>query len=873
MRTWIVPWLLLFLFPGGVLAGTTGKITGSAVDRNKKPVPGVTVMVLGTKLGAFTDLQGEYNILNVPPGTYDLKISHVAYKAILITGVQVSADNTTRQDISVEETAVAMEQIEIKAERPLVDVNLTSSRSTISNKMMASLPVQELQDVVNLQAGVVDGHVRGGRLGEVQYQVDGISVNNPYDNKSSLRLDQSLLQEVQVISGVFDAEYGQAMSGVVNAVLKDGTDTFEWGAEITSGGYFFPGKNSRLIDDHVQPGRIQNYQLNVSGPTPFAKTNFLLSGQRRVKDDHVIAKRTYVPTDSADFEHGVHYPTGDGKREPLGQDRQWSGVAKITNRSIPNVSLSYQAIVNDVEGRRSTYAFFENPDGLTHQNTWSITHGIDVTHTVNKTTFYNLGIRQNYFKYTDMVYDNFNDARYDDAGPPLQDWLRQGVYIQGVDLGRFEQKTNALVVKGALSTQTNTHHLLKIGGEAQFPKISFGVPGYLDYTTGSLVRHINEPPDFPGVQTYDPILAATYVQDQMEWTDLTIRLGARVEYFDARAQVPSDPANPANRISGAPESHPRPTSKKVSVAPRLGVAYPITDRAGIHFAYGRFYQFPGLGDIFSNANYSILSSLQASANSRFGVMGNPDVKPEMTVQYELGYKYALSEQLGFDLSVFYKDIRDLLGIEFISTYNDAEYSRLTNSDFGNVIGFTMTLNQRQIAGPISTVLDYTWQQAEGNSSDPRETATREENGEDPRPRQIPLNWDQRHSLNLTVLADKPSDYTAALIFRVASGQPYTPALYSGFGGGLGENSGRKPTSMVVDLRASKLLKFMGFDMSLFGKVYNLFDARYFNGTVFSSTGSPYYTRFPAQDAVALKDPTRFYPPRRIEVGFRLGSQL
>jgi hypothetical protein len=123
------------------------------------------------------------------------------------------------------------------------------------------------------------------------------------------------------------------------------------------------------------------------------------------------------------------------------------------------------------------------------------------------------------------------------------------------------------------------------------------------------------------------------------------------------------------------------------------------------------------------------------------------------------------------------------------------------------------------------------------------------------------------------MASTPNLYSASMVLRAASGQPFTPAIYSGFGGALGENSGRKPLSMVVDLRAERYFGFEGFNLSVFGRVFNLLDTRYFNGTVFSSTGSPYYTRFPTQDVVALADPTRFYSPRRIEIGFRLGSEL
>src|SRR5690606_5818341 len=103
------------------------------------------------------------------------------------------------------------------------------------------------------QAGVVDGHFRGGRAGEVQYQVDGVSVNNPYDNSSTLTLDRSVLQEVQVIQGTFDAEYGQAMSGVVNAVLRDGDDDFyEFSFEAYMGDYLSPGNDSTVVRNPLE---------------------------------------------------------------------------------------------------------------------------------------------------------------------------------------------------------------------------------------------------------------------------------------------------------------------------------------------------------------------------------------------------------------------------------------------------------------------------------------------------------------------------------------------------------------------------------------------------------------------------------------------
>ena len=864
--------LLVSLLPVSAEAGTSGKISGRIENQRKEPVLAVTVFVEGTKLGAYTNEQGQFTILNVPAGTYTVRLQRVGYEGKAIQGVVVSSDQTTPLNVVLNESAIQMQEVVVTAERPPVELGVTSSQVTLTEEEIQALPVQELNDVVNLQAGVVDGHFRGGRKDEVQYQVDGVSVNNAYDNSSSLRLDRSLLQEVQVISGTFDAEYGQAMSGVVNAVLKQGTETFEVQGEAYLGGFLLSDGTTRLVSDEFQPDNLGGIQLNLSGPL-IANTTFLVSGRYYSFEDYVKGNRLFNPTDESDFENGIQHPTGDGATVPLGYTHDWSGAAKLTNTSINNIKLNYQAVLFASEGQRTNYAYRFNPDGASEQKTFSISHGLDWNQILSKSTYLDLSLRQNYFTYDDYVYEDVYDTRYDAAGPGRGDpSYENGAFIQGVDLGRFSQTTNSFLVKGSVVNQMNSIVQWKGGGEIQFPAVSFGSPGTLVYTivdgVETLVRHVNDPPDYPGVQTYHPMIGAAFAQAVVEKPTLTLRGGLRLDYFDARSTVPSDPANPANSIEGAPPSEPVPTSAKVSLAPRLGLAFPIENRAAVHVAYGHFYQFPAIGTIFTNSDYRALDDLQSGGVS-YGVIGNPDVEPERTIQYEIGYKHSLTEDLGADLTVFYKDIRDLLGVEFVQTYNDAEYARITNVDFGNTVGFTLAVDHRRL-GPLAVSLDYTWMQALGNSSDPRETATRAEAGEDPRPRLAFFNWDQRHKLDVTVSLNKPGDYVASLVLRAASGQPYTPVLEAGFGNGLEPNSGRKPSAMVIDMRAEKTLKVGNKNVGVYGRIYNLLDSEFFNGMVFNSTGSPYYSRFPEADEVTLSDPTRFYAPRRIELGVTYG---
>lgn len=856
-------------------AGTTGRITGRVVDSQKKPLVGVNISVVGQRIGAFTDADGRYLLLNVPAGATSIRAALIGYRAILLEGLDVSADQTTTHDFTMNEAPVEMTEIVVSAKRAVIDVQRTSSMAALSRAEIEALPVQELQEIVNLQAGVVDGHFRGGRLGEVQFQVDGVSVNNSFNNAASLRLDRSLLEEVQVISGTFDAEYGQAMSGVVNAVLRRGTEKFESSAEAYTGGYWFPGAPERVVETRWDPADVWSGQVTVSGPAPPPKTFYLLSLRRFSQDDYLRGIRKFVPSDSSDFENKIFFPSGDHDNVPLGFTREWSGAGKVTNRSLQNIELSYEAIVNWIDSRGADWAYRLNPDGLPRQHTFSIAHGFEWTHTLAPSRYYSVSARHNHFDYVSRAYTDLFDERYDAAGPPRGDGsYERGAYVQGVSFDRFVQITDALLVKTSYVNQVSKDVLMKLGFESQASNVLFGAPGYLAFTTVNgvqrLVRHHDEPPNYPAPAEYHPVSAATYAHVESGFGDLLLRAGLRAEYFDAHSTLPGDLANPANSIAGQPAPPPARVTRKLSVSPRLGVSFPVAKDAALHFSYGHFTQLPSIGQIFTNADYSILKDLQAGGIS-YGVLGNPDIRPERTTQYQFGYKQAVTEDIGLDATVFYKDVRDLLGVEFISTYNGAEYARLTNVDYGGVLGFTLALDHRRF-GPFVAALDYTWQSAQGNASDPRETATRAEAGEDPRPRQVPFVWDQRHTVNLSLATGTPKTAQFGTTLRLSSGQPYTPTIETGFGGGLEANSARKPASIVADVRMERPLKAWGRGMLGYVRVYNAFDAKFRNGFVFTNTGSPYYSRYPTADDVTLHDPTRFAAPRRIEIGVRYDGQ-
>ncbi len=209
-----------------VSAGTTGKISGAVKDaQTGEAIPGVNIIIEGTGFGAATDVNGFYTINNLPPGNYKVNFSAIGYQKKQFVNVKISVDFTTKIDVELSPESIELETIVVEAQAPLIRKDLTSSQTTVDAGQIESLPVESIAQLLVLQAGIIQGtggeiHIRGGRSSEIAYTVNGVSISNPYDGSRSVNIATNAIQELSVVSGTFNAEYGNALSGIVNTVTK-----------------------------------------------------------------------------------------------------------------------------------------------------------------------------------------------------------------------------------------------------------------------------------------------------------------------------------------------------------------------------------------------------------------------------------------------------------------------------------------------------------------------------------------------------------------------------------------------------------------------------------------------------------------------------
>ena len=246
--------LFIFLWISILTGQGVGKLTGRITNSETgEGLAGVNVMVKGTYYGAASDVDGYYNISQINPGIYDIEASIIGYKVVLQTGIKLESAQSITLDFIMEETVLTIgEEVVVMGKKPLFDVNETSSMTRVSSTEIANKVVSSVEDILAEQIGVTkqdnEIHIRGGRIDESLFVVDGLSIKDPLSGYSgNLFINADAIQDLEIVTGGYNAEYGQAMSGVVNITLKEGRDHFEGAFKYVSDNW---GMTKDVVDHY-----------------------------------------------------------------------------------------------------------------------------------------------------------------------------------------------------------------------------------------------------------------------------------------------------------------------------------------------------------------------------------------------------------------------------------------------------------------------------------------------------------------------------------------------------------------------------------------------------------------------------------------------
>ncbi len=855
-RKVVVTCLFLTFIAGIAFAGTTGKIAGKLMDaQTHDMLPAANVMIKGTTYGAATDMEGEYYIINIPPGVYTLRAVYIGYAAVEITDVKVSVDQTTRVNFELQPEALVGETVVAVADKPIVQKDLTSSMAKVSSDQLSILPVEDAQTVVNLQAGVVEGHFRGGRQNEVKYLIDGISVNDAFSGNFAMQAEVNAIQEIQVLSGTFNAEYGEALSGVVNQVTKAPGNIYTGEISLYSGDYV--STHDEVFDhiDHVSPRDVYNIQGSLSGPVPGAKglLKFLMSGKYRSDNGYIYGRRMFNPDDYSNFsandpDDWIIGATGDNEYVPMNYNRRANIQGKLYIKVGNAKWLVLQGMYQDRNYRDYDHNYKLNPDGDYKRFQTGFLGTASYTHVFSPSTFMDIKASSFTTESKRYVYEDPLDQRY-----VPQDFKRfvggSAFLTAGTENWRFFHKTRTLTGKIDITSQVTNVHQLKSGIELQLHDLEYEdfqvqVTPVLD-ELGQFAGLDHSLP-IPGAFNYNtyqnnPFQFAAFLQDKIELDYLIVNVGFRFDYFEPDARTLRDP----NKISTLdalqppfPDSLMLDVAAKYQFSPRIGLSYPMSDRGAIHVSYGNFFQVPAFEYLYRNPNFRI--PLTGDFPEFVGsTIGNADLEPQRTTIYEIGLQQGLTDIIGVTATAYYKDIRNLLGQQINIKNEFKKFGQYINRDYGSVRGFTLSFEKRFGDG-YGTNIDYTYQIAKGNASDPNDEFEKAQASPpiSSNKQLVPLDWDRTHSLNFTVTLGQPGNYMASFIGQLGSGLPYTPSLEDQRTGL--ENSDNRPPFYNVDLYITKYLNFFNQKISVFLKVYNVLDRKN-EREVFTDTGRAGYT--------------------------------
>ncbi len=949
MKRYLVTVVILGLLLCSMIsfAGTTGKLVGRVIDADtKEPIANASVILLGTEIGGPTDERGRYMIINIPPGTYDVKALQMGYAPMTVKGVRINLDLTTTVNFELHKEAIGIKGIEVKAKRKLVDKDITGSVNIVSTEDVETMPIENIQEVVAIEASAVgtgeNMHIRGGRSGEVVYTVDGMSVSNPVDGGFGLNLDMDAVKDMSIQTGGFTAEFGNAQSAIINLVTRSGGPEYTGKIEYRTDHLIGEGNNSDQV------------KFNLGGPVLFGKMKdkftFFMNASGSWTDTRY---KDYYNIDEDDAMYSdIIRQYGKEKIDEinsLGSGRDKFLGIEFGDRLLNNYQFRFKTKYKIDPKRKIDFSYTRDKEtyrpyshywryALEHYSHWETTHNrqaVTWEHSINPKMFYtvrgsrfetNINVdagvdRDWYFTGSTNINAIAGDPDYPTRGWPTDftyldevgeirstsDFAAPGTYFGTI----WEDKTTTYSLRTDFTYQINEIHSAKTGFEFKYHQIEkdrLSNPWYIyedrrqeylkkctpvdsvynptteqwqdvysNYDSLSAIKYATGKLD--GYKAR-PWQGAYYLQDKMEWEGMIVNMGIRFDVWYLKDWLFGKEYE-ILKPDGTYEVKKFAKNLQIMVSPRLGISHPITEKDVLHFAYNYQSQLPAMQYVFTSSTPEI--------GETGSLVGNPELKSETTITYEVGVEHQMGEDYLIDITTYYKNIYNLVSTELVRSKIEAarEYNQYVSKDYGSVKGVDFSFSKR-FSNFWGTKMNYSYSWAMGTNSGAHDVVDSETRNL----REFPLSWDVRHNASVNfdfrIPEDEefrlfglklPDQLSINLLWRINSGKPYTPVAENNEE--LDTNSERMPWTNTADLKFIKKFNLIGKSkVEFYCNINNLFDKRNVNW-VYPKTGETdddgrdldpnntgridqnYYKIW--QEAV--KNPSRYSSGRRFEFGF------
>lgn len=837
--------LLIFCLWGGLQfesplwGGTMGILDGVARDKaSRQPLVGVNIQFVGTAYGTTTDETGYFKVNAIRAGVYSVKFSLVGYTAVVVEKVVIPPDLRTRLDIELEQTAIELEAVEVRYARPLIQKEYPVTAYSISEIKLEKLPVSAYQEILALQPGTtIEGNVRGGKSNEVKFLIDGLPVQDVIAGGLATDLPKSSIAGLTVYTGGFEAEHGNALSGVVNVITKSGGEHHDINIRVERDGWI-PSTVNRQQD------RSSQIEISAGGPllnkevTYFSANMFSMSDTRWWQDFQMFFS------------------------SPVQQE--FSGFSKVEWAPSVTMKAGLQGIYSIRKWHDYEFSWRFNLDGLPRRSRDSYRVALIVSNAVSDRSSYSVSFSTFYQR-----------ARVGEGGGGTQQlqpyeydfYLR---YVIGGNRNWWADSRQLMyTLKGDFSTQLGSDHLLKAGIEfnqydifsdlVKFEpqKTYFGKP----ILGAPLLNYSNR-------YNYFPRSGSIFLQDNFDLArdGTSFTAGIRWDFLDPTAQrpvvefIPVRPNEYDQRITGFTRS-----KFKQQLSPRFGVAVPVDPSTFFFVNLGRYFQFPLFDYLYSGINPA-----QLRQGTRNVLTGNPDLEPERTLAWEIGIRRTLDDHMLVSVTYFKKDFENQIDTKTLIPFDskaagDFGFASYVNNASANASGFEFVVS-RERDERLSGSISYSYMVTEGVSGYADQTLNYAQWGFPLAPKPFPLSWDQKHTFkldadallwwgiqtNVIVLYNSPRPYS---LYPTRDGFTPIDPSYTFI-----PNNARMSDVLLVNLKVSKRFDpelLAHSRLTVYADVRNLLNKK--NVRWMDSNG---------RIGGELGDPSAYYDPRRVRIGLR-----